>query len=241
MFTEDYILRYSKKAKYLQVQVTRRGVEVVVPIKKKLSHNVIQEFLQKKQAWIDRSKKKIFFTESNYQTPSLPSHIYLRPLNQRWSVRYLSMSHKKINFHANLNHEITLLGPIQNETNCFDQLRRWLKQFAKAYLTEQLNLLSNETGLRFQNLSIRNNLTRWGSCSAKADINLCCKLMFLPYSLMRYVLLHELCHTKYMNHGKRFWKLLTYYDPSAKIHSKELARANEWVPAWVQERRGSSI
>ena len=57
-------------------------------------------------------------------------------------------------------------------------------------------------------MKINASTGRWGSCSARGDINLSLHLMLLPLHLIDYVLLHELCHTREMNHGPRFWALL---------------------------------
>jgi predicted metal-dependent hydrolase len=79
---------------------------------------------------------------------------------------------------------------------------------AKAYLTMRINRLANEYGFEFNKLFIRNQKTRWGSCSSKDNISLNMKLLFLPVELQDYVILHELVHTKHKNHGKKFWKAM---------------------------------
>ena len=57
-------------------------------------------------------------------------------------------------------------------------------------------------------MKINSSRGRWGSCSARKDINLSYYLVLLPFRLIDYVLLHELCHTREMNHSERFWQLL---------------------------------
>ena len=83
-----------------------------------------------------------------------------------------------------------------------------LRKQAQAYLPSRLRLLSSRHNLPFRQVKINTSTGRWGSCSEKADINLSCFLMLLPSRLIDYVLLHELTHTREMNHGEAFWTLL---------------------------------
>ena len=69
-------------------------------------------------------------------------------------------------------------------------------------------LLSQQHKLPYKSVKINSSRGRWGSCSASKAINLSYFLVLLPKHLIDYVLLHELCHTREMNHGDRFWKLL---------------------------------
>lgn len=85
---------------------------------------------------------------------------------------------------------------------------RALKKNAQEYLPPLLSALSGRYQLPFKQVKITGSKGRWGSCSAAGSINLSCYLMLLPPHLMDYVLLHELSHTKEMNHGPRFWELL---------------------------------
>lgn len=85
---------------------------------------------------------------------------------------------------------------------------RAMKRSAQAYLPPLLSALSEQYRLPFKRVKITGSKGRWGSCSAAGSINLSCYLMLLPPHLMDYVLLHELAHTKEMNHGPRFWELL---------------------------------
>lgn len=85
---------------------------------------------------------------------------------------------------------------------------RAMKKSAQAYLPPLLSALSERYCLPFKRVKITGSKGRWGSCSAAGSINLSCYLMLLPPHLMDYVLLHELAHTREMNHGPRFWELL---------------------------------
>lgn len=100
-----------------------------------------------------------------------------------------------------------------------------LRKQAKSYLPIRLQQLSKRNNLPFNNISIKSNRSNWGSCTSKKKINLSYYLMLLPSHLIDYVLLHELCHTREMNHGKNFWTLLdTLTNGKAQLLRKELRK-----------------
>ncbi|MFC1990575.1 M48 family metallopeptidase [Chloroflexota bacterium] len=73
-------------------------------------------------------------------------------------------------------------------------------------------------------MSIRNQKTRWGSCSHKNNINLNMKLVLLPDELVDYVILHELVHTRIHNHSKRFWVELDKYVGDGKLMTSRIKK-----------------
>ena len=86
-----------------------------------------------------------------------------------------------------------------------------LRRNAKSILPSRLAFLSKQCGLPYSSVKINSSQGRWGSCSARKAINLSYYLVLLPSHLIDYVLLHELCHTREMNHSERFWALLNQY------------------------------
>ncbi len=76
---------------------------------------------------------------------------------------------------------------------------------AKKHLTERLDFLADKYGFTYNRVFIRNQRTRWGSCSSRDNISLNMKLVRLPKELQDYVILHELMHIKYKNHSENFW------------------------------------
>jgi len=94
---------------------------------------------------------------------------------------------------------------------------------AKRTLPDRLGHLARQFGFTYTDVRINNSKTRWGSCSGGKKINLSLSLMQLPWHLIDYVLLHELCHTVEMNHSDRFWTLMDQVtDNQAKKLRKEL-------------------
>ena len=89
-------------------------------------------------------------------------------------------------------------------------------------LMERLSYFADKYKLAFNKVTIRNQRTRWGSCSSKNNINLNIKLAHLPAELSDYVLLHELTHIRVRNHSGRFWSELDQICPGARIYNKKL-------------------
>jgi len=92
----------------------------------------------------------------------------------------------------------------------------------KKTLTSRLKHLADKHGFKYNKVSIRNQRTRWGSCSHNNNISLNAKLVKLPVELMDYVILHELVHTRIRNHSKKFWAELDQYVENAKVMAKKL-------------------
>ena len=95
---------------------------------------------------------------------------------------------------------------------------------AQKPLEKRIQYLANKHDFSFQKLSIKNQKTRWGSCSKKNNINLNARLLHLPQELIDYVILHELVHTKIKNHSKKFWAKLDEYVGNSKYHKNELKK-----------------
>jgi predicted metal-dependent hydrolase len=79
-------------------------------------------------------------------------------------------------------------------------------------------------GFSYSRVSIKNQKTRWGSCSKKGNLNFNYKIIYLPENLVDYLIVHELCHLKEMNHGRNFWQLVSQTIPDCKKLRYELRR-----------------
>ena len=116
------------------------------------------------------------------------------------------------------------INKLSNQIDLKQQLNLVDVNYAKLYLINRLRILANQHGFTYNKVSVRNQKTRWGSCSFNNNISLNIKLVCLPKHLADYVILHELVHTKIKNHSPSFWSFLNKYIPDAKKIDKALKR-----------------
>jgi predicted metal-dependent hydrolase len=97
-----------------------------------------------------------------------------------------------------------------------------LRVEAKSYLPKRLSFLANKLGFSYKKVRFSHASGRWGSCTSEGTISLNIALMKLPFEQIDYVIIHELAHTKHMNHSTEFWNLVSEGDPHYKEHRKSL-------------------
>lgn len=104
----------------------------------------------------------------------------------------------------------------RKKTSSEDSYYAQFRSVAEKMIKERTEEIAHEYGFTYNRIVIKNTKTRWGSCSSKGNINLHYKLMFLPPELRDYVIVHELCHLREMNHSIWFWKEVENIIPGYK-------------------------
>ena len=112
--------------------------------------------------------------------------------------------------------------PVSDITNVRPEIERDLREVARGRLLPRLRELAEQHGLTFTRATIRNQRSRWGSCSRSGSIALNFRLVQMPPAVAEYVLIHELMHLKQQNHGPRFWALVEQACP-------EFREAERWL------------
>lgn len=111
---------------------------------------------------------------------------------------------------------------LNNAWSTEPQLVKSLRLFAKAAIPPRVEEIARNYDLKVNRITVRDQRTRWGSCSARRAISLNWRLILLPPDLHDYIILHELAHLTHLNHSKRYWNLLQQYDAESKRHDKEV-------------------
>ncbi len=135
---------------------------------------------------------------------------------------------KKVMVHSAKDDGIVLLCPETtkfNENNIQLFLKKVIAELmvrkAESVFPPIMTELSNVCNLSYNTLGISKAHTRWGSCSVYKHISLSCFLLLLPEHLMRSVMIHELCHTREMNHGPEFWALMNKFTENKALELRE--------------------
>lgn len=97
-----------------------------------------------------------------------------------------------------------------------------LKKRGKKQIPMEVSEAAGEMGVHYNRIAVRMQKTLWGSCSSKGNLNFNCLLVLLPENVRRYVIVHELCHLRQMDHSPAFWRLVEKYQPSYKEDRKQL-------------------
>lgn len=196
------VFKRSKRAKRMNVKVFSERLEVSLPYGFSENDgmqfvNNIREKLLKKQKTV--SEKSVLITESN-------------PLETLTFVVHVKKAERKDIFSSLKSGVLTIEYPDfldEKETKTqqyfWNSINYFLRKEAKRILPFRTYELARKNGFSFSEVKIQSAKTRWGSCNHKQIINLSFYLLLLPQHLIDYVILHELCHTKEMNHSPQFW------------------------------------
>lgn len=232
----NYKVRESHKAKHVNLKISpHHGLEVVVP--KGFDHRRIPEILQKKQKWINKIAQQ-FEAQQEFLVPTTPdqrvTEIALQAIAETWQVEHYPTTDTHVVVTEKPEQRLQVRGAITHTDLCHKALRQWLAHKARTHLVPWLRTVSHEVQLPFEQASVRGQKTRWASCSQNKMISLNYKLLFLPPEVVRYVFVHELCHTIHMNHSAAFWQLVGEKDPIYEQLDAELHNIWRYVPVWVE-------
>lgn len=220
-----YSLKKHKRAKHVKLRVSEKGLVITIPYR--FSKKEIPYVLEVHKEWIIKQ-----FSKLPVKADILPENITLYGQAEIWPISYVN-SHLKWEIIEKPQQQLMIIGDVRDKEACKKHLLKWIKQRAKIVLLERLEQISQAINLTYRSAGIRDQKTIWGSCTAGKHISLSYKLIFLPSHLMDYVIIHELCHTKHLNHSLSFWRLVASYDQNCQQHRQELRRVKEFIPDWI--------
>ncbi|MDF2892841.1 MAG: family peptidase [Clostridia bacterium] len=101
-------------------------------------------------------------------------------------------------------------------------LKSWMTERAEEVIKKRTHEYSNLIDVSYNTIRIKDTKTRWGSCSSKGNLNFNFRILMAPEQVMDYIIVHELCHLKHMNHSKEFWNTVAQYMP-------QYEKQKEWL------------
>lgn len=178
----------------------------------------ILKFLLAKKDWIEKNTEKFRALEQRFPRPRMREGEIFPFCGEFKYLQFVPGSGKRFSLRIEDGFLICtrpeeFAGP-EAEKDFFTALKAFYKREAQAFLTARLEFWASETGLRPRRLIFRANQTRWGSCTSAGHISLNWKLICQAPALMDYVIVHELCHLRHLNHSADFWNLVESYLPS---------------------------
>lgn len=206
-----YELKRSARARRIALRITGENrLTLVLPALCPESEGL--EFLEKQRGWIEKHIDKL--------TPKLKKYSYLgKPINLLHS--FDDVAHISVKLEGDM---LYIRSPFASMVKPDEIYMMFLRSKGKKYLEARCLQLAEQTGKKPVRVSIRGQVTRWGSCSRRGTISLNYKLMKLPPELIDYVIIHELCHLLHMNHSKVFWAEVHKHLPDFKKLDKTINR-----------------
>ena len=221
------IRRVHPRATRLKLRITRGQVFLTIPPRAKNAD--IERFLQSSQAWLQQHWAQ--FSEQSTPTASCPDDFLIQSnslsitiLKRKWSVKINDCQNSTT---VNQSHEIFL--PKQQPAK---HLTAWVLTQSKLALPKRLDQLAQQHGFQYQSCSVRHAKTRWGSCNQQGRISLNAGLALLDAKTADYVMLHELCHTRHMNHSAQFWAEVARVCPDYQAQRNQLKQFR-WPEWWL--------
>lgn len=218
----SYQLIRSVKRKTVGLQVKHGKIIIRAP--KYVSEDDIANIVKSKSLWLHRK-----IAEQNAQ-PATQNNYY-----QKDSQLLINGELKTLDIHYGLFPEITLQQDIiiatlasklkikiadnvkSQDKYVKQQLETWLKQQTHAYIDEKLSYFAEKIGVLPKSFKVRLYKSRWGSCNSRSELSFSSLLAMTPKWIIDYVIVHELCHLRHMNHSSKFWQLVALNYPNYSL------------------------
>jgi hypothetical protein len=200
------------RAKHIRITISAHtGVVVTIPTRIKRYINP-EAFLREKQEWVLRQLERIGPVVpptparlTNGTTVNLEGHPYTFRMykNSIWKPQ-VELSGSELLLHL----------PLSFNGDPKETVKEWIRARAAHKIQLEVDRQAPRIGVPYSRITIRDQKTKWGSCSRKGNLSFNWRLILFPPRVLRYVVIHELCHLRHFNHSDRFWEMVEKFEPN---------------------------
>lgn len=207
-------VKKSAKAKHILLKREKTGeLVLIVPKGSLISQKKLETFLFSSEEWIKKTQKPTL-------TP--PESLSLQALEEEWKIEYPANGAERISLYPNEKIKTLIFNGVSSIEDIVKHLNRFILKKAKTFLPQRLAFCCAHYNFPSQEkYKVSFFKSRWGSYSSTQILSLNARLLYLPIHLVDYVIIHELCHIKKLNHSREFYALLQEKLPHYKILEKE--------------------
>lgn len=212
----DYQIKRSSRSLSLRISINAKA-EIVVSAPKFMPEFMIRKFVEAQKTWIEANLTKVKKNQVTIKTDELYifDKKYQIIINYQADKMGIFVRGEKI-FVNNLSKK--------SQSKIKQQIDDFLKKTAAKYIATRTQILSKKMGINYQRISLREQSSRWGSCSSRGNLNFNWRLVHYPPAIIDYVIIHELAHRLEMNHSKKFWAIVKKHDSEYLIHKGQLRK-----------------
>ncbi len=208
----ELVFRRNARAKRLVLRLNSEGNAAVLTVPKGVSRQKALDFAERSADWLAAR-----LTRQVAPTPMAPGQSL--PLRgELHEIRHLPVRRGTVR----LDREARAIEVTGDLPHVARRLTDWLKGQAKDDLLRASLAYAEAMGVSFRNLSVRDQKSRWGSCSATGQLSYSWRLVLAPPYVLDYVAAHEVAHLRHMNHGPQYWRLVLRHCPHAAASRKWL-------------------
>lgn len=209
----SYSLRYSSRSTRLRISVSDGGVTLILPVGVPLAKG--EAFLRQNAPWVMEQMQK-HAKRKQSQAPALPKDVILFH-GEPTRVEVVEEPGRKARARVDVDRgRLIVRMPVGAAAKANEALKIWLREMARVEIEQVAARQALIMRVSFSSLTIRDQRTRWGSCSSKGTLSFNWRLVMTPPTVLQYVVVHELAHLTVANHSALFWLRVAQFYPDFK-------------------------
>jgi predicted metal-dependent hydrolase len=228
-----YHLRRSARARNARLEIgADSGLMVVVP--KNSTLREVDALLQQKRRWIQRTLSRMSKLASCPAKAALKEGDLVPYLGRKYTLVVERMGTPLCTSSTVELNPTSIVVALRDggDDHLGNILANWLRQKAKSRIPQYVEASAEKHSLTYGQISVRDQRTRWGSCSHKGNLSFNWRLIMTPPGVVNYIVAHELAHLVEMNHSKRFWKTVEAWCPDYQRHKRWLKENEALLQLW---------